>query len=44
MEYSAAKYLSSLDCSLYTLDNLEDRHYALGFRKGTVVEAYAAHK
>jgi hypothetical protein len=34
MEYSAARYLSSLDCSLYSLDNLEDRHYALGFRKG----------
>ncbi len=34
MEYSAAKYLSSQDCSLYSLENLEDRHYALGFRKG----------
>ena len=33
MESTAAEYLKSQDCGLYTVGHLEDRHYAFGFKK-----------
>ena len=35
MERTAAEFLTGYDCSLYTLGNLEDRHYSFGFRRGS---------
>ena len=35
MEMTAAQFLTGYDCSLYTLGDLEDRHYSFGFRRGS---------
>jgi len=35
IEKATADHLTSLDCSLYTVGRLEDRHYAFAFSKGS---------
>ena len=34
VEQPTADHLAAADCSLYTVGNLEDRHYAFAFPKG----------